>query len=581
MSDIQFVSLNEIVFNRFQQSDAKNEAKILEIASSINQHRDNGTKGLLQVPTARLLEDGKYELAFGHHRFMAFQIAAAADVFFNEMPLIVRELSDLEMFELMAIENFHRRDISPIEEAKTFHSYMETFGKTSVETAQKFEKTDEYVRASIRLLNLPETAQQMVTDGRLTKTTARDLLVLEKLGGSHLVDMGIDEIEGDNFENPTNALKIYLNNSPFTKHLDDSADWFKAGKNFPRKHLTPLTTKDLDEIVHYADGSDEGVTPLLLKEIMTLIASGMEVTNEAFPDINPDDLLRVRILANPTACEKCPLHAVLDGDHYCGLPLCQERKKEAWNKKKLEDIASKVGVPMYRKEDGGYLGLSPYDDKDKKLWADGSPDLRLKEAKYQYNNFDGLNTTDLAVVVVGETFEKRKAAADKKNAKADATATSEREARDLIEKQRQLKITTILQFSWVTASPEFASMLDGITSLEVLKFMFDEINQHPDFPEGMDPDEVLKDLDSMKRADALKHMRRVLAYAMLEMYLIRNDLELSEDEKKIVMKHAKTLAQIADTWEVKLPKNFMAEAEAYQAELDAALKELEPQKAKK
>lgn len=579
MSDIQLVPLTQIVFNRFQQSDAKNEAKILEIASSINQHRDNGTKGLLQVPTARLLEGGKYELAFGHHRFMAFQIAAAADSFFSEMPLIVRELSDLEMFELMAIENFHRRDISPIEEAKTFHSYMETFGKTSVETAQKFEKTEEYVRASIRLLNLPENVQLMVTSGAMTKTDARDMLVLEKVGGADLVAKAVEALDDEDFDSPKEAISYALRQG--SEWLDKNAAWFSASKNFPRKHLPALTAKDLEDIVHYADGYGEGKPINVIKDLLTLIASGMEITDEAFPQINPNDLERLRVLVNPIPCEKCPFHAVLDGYHYCGMPLCKDRKQFAWNKKTLESIASKVGVPMYRKEDGGYLGLSPYDEKDKKLWADGSPDLRLKEAKYQYNNFDGLNTTDLAVVVVGETFEKRKAAADKKNAKADATATSEREARDLIEKQRQLKITTILQFSWVVASPEFASMLDGITSLEVLKFMLAEINQNPDFPEGMDPDEVLKDLDCMKRADALKHMRRVLAYAMLEIYLIRNDLELSEDEKKIVMKHAKTLAQIADTWEVKLPKNFMTEAEAYQAELDSALKELEPQKAKK
>lgn len=578
MSDIQFVSLNDIVFNRFQQSDAKNEAKILEIASSINQHRDNGTKGLLQVPTARLLDDGKYELAFGHHRFMAFQIAAAADAFFSEMPLIVRELSDLEMFELMAIENFHRRDISPIEEAKTFHSYMETFGKTSVETAQKFEKTEEYVRASIRLLNLPETAQQMVTDGKLTKTVARDLLVLEKLGGSHLVEMGIDEIEGDNFENPSESLKLYLQRGPFTKWIDSTADWFKANKNFPHKHLPAITREILDEVLN-PDGK-EGLSDAF-GGILTLIQSGMNVTPEAFPNIEAEAILRLNVLVNPTPCEKCPFHAVLDGYHYCGMPLCKDRKQFAWNKKTLESIASKVGVPMYRKEDGGYLGLSPYDEKDKKLWADGSPDLRLREAKYQYNNFDGLNTTDLAVVVVGETYEKRKAAADKKNAKADETAHSEREARDVEEKKRQLKINAILNFSWVVASPEFASMLDGITSLEVLMFQFSEINETPDFPEGMDPDQVI--LDDMKKADALKHMRRVLAYAMLEMYIIRNDLELSDDEKNPVLKHAKTLEQIAAVWEVKLPKHFTADAEAYQAELDAAMKELEPQtkKAKK
>ena len=579
-NEIQLIPLGKIIFNRFQQTDAKDEAKVLEIASSINQHRDNGTKGLLQVPTARLLEDGNYELAFGHHRYMAFQMAAAADVFFSEIPLIVRELSDIDMFELMAIENFHRRDISAIEEAKTFHAYMETFGKTSVETAQKFEKTEEYVRQSVRLLNLPEPAQKMVTEGKLTKTIARDLLVLEKLGGAHLVEMGIDEIEGDGFENPLDSLKMFLNRGVFTKWFDASDNWAKAGKNFPRKHLPALTAKDLEELVHYADGVSEGVPVLVIKEILPLIASGMEVTDEAFPQINPEDLLRVRILANPTACEKCPLHAVLDGSHYCGLPLCKERKESAWKKKEMDDIASQVGVPLYRKEDGAFLGLNPYDDKAKKLWNAGSPDLRLKEAKYQYSNFDGLNTADMGVVVVGETFEKMKASADRKNAKADANNESEQEARELDQNIRRAKVEAITKFSWEVGSRAFSSMFDGITSLGVLKTIYD-LNNKPDYPDDVDDEELLKVIGGMKKADALKQMRRMAAHSLVDLHFYRNDdLQVAEWDKKPISKHAKNLEKVAELFDVKLTKEFSAEAETYQNSLDATIKEFS-KKAKK
>ena len=585
MSDIQLVPLSKIVFNRFQQSDARNEPKVLEIVSSIHQHRDNGTKGLLQVPTARYLADDTYELAFGHHRFMAFQIAAAADTFFSDMPLIVRDLSDIDMFELMAIENFHRRDISPIEEAKTFHAYMETFQKTSVETAQKFEKTDEYVRASIRLLNLPAPAQQMVTDGKINKTIARDLLVLEKLGGAHLVEMGIDEIEGDDFENPTVALKSFLNRGIFTKWLDDDADWFKANKNFPRKHLPTLTAKDLEEIVKFAEGYGDGVPALLIKDVLKLVASGMEVTDEAFPQLDPTGLQRVRVLANPTPCEKCPLHAVLDGNHYCGLPLCKERKESAWKKKELDDIASHVGVPLYRKEDGPFITLSHYNDKDKKLWKDGSPDLRLREAKYQYNNFDGLNSTDLAVVVVGDTYEKRKAAEEKGAARAESQAENTAAERELEGNISSAKSEAILKFTWEVGSRMFATMLEGITSFELMKFWYDN-NPSPDFPDNVDEEELFNAMNDLKKADQLKQMRRLMALSVLDRYLYSNDQYQVEDkDKKPVIKHAANLKDIAGIFDVKLPKEFDEQAETYQNDLDVMIKGLtadaKPSKAKK
>jgi hypothetical protein len=158
---------------------------------------------------------------------------------------------------------------------------------------------------------------------------------------------------------------------------------------------------------------------------------------------------------------------------------------------------------------------------------------------------------------------------------------SEAELRDLNASIRAAKVQAMLKFSWNVASFLLASPLDGINSVELLKFQFTEINGNPDFPEGMDEDEVLKDLDDMKKADALKHMRRVLTYAMIERYMYVNDIEVENTDKKPVIKHANNLEEIAAAWEVKLPKDFMTRAEAYQAELDQQLKELEPKKAKK
>jgi ParB family chromosome partitioning protein len=168
---IQNIPLDKIIKNRFQPEGVRDIAKVAEIVSSLKQNENNGTKGLLQVPTARKNADGLYELAFGHHRFYAFLhlTNTVGDLFFDEMPLIVRELTDIEMFELMAIENFHRRDIGPMEEAHTLNSYMTNFKMTSAETAKKFEKTEEYVRGSIRLLNLPKdfTAQALAYQAEL------------------------------------------------------------------------------------------------------------------------------------------------------------------------------------------------------------------------------------------------------------------------------------------------------------------------------------------------------------------------------------------------------------------------------
>lgn len=75
MNKIQNFPLHMIKKNPFQQN-VVDDVKVLEIAASLQQNRDNGNKGLLQVTPARQLPDGTVELAFGHHRFYAFEVYA-------------------------------------------------------------------------------------------------------------------------------------------------------------------------------------------------------------------------------------------------------------------------------------------------------------------------------------------------------------------------------------------------------------------------------------------------------------------------------------------------------------------------
>jgi ParB/RepB/Spo0J family partition protein len=577
---IVYVPVDDICFNRFQQTGFHNEEKINEIASSILQNRDNGTKGLLQVPTARKvtddsIENGLTELAFGHHRYLAIKKLAESDPFFSEMPLILRDLSDLEMFELMAIENFHRRDIDPLEEANTFHAYMTTFGKTSVETAQKFEKSEEYVRQSIRLLNLPEAAQDLVKNGTLTKTDARDLLVLNKLGGDELVLEALDEITSQDVDDDVpakNVIERTLRMSNETKNLDMNDDWVKANKKFPVKHLKTITKDDvrntLKRVATYQD--DEAFEDAIAGVVM-LITSGMELMDEAWPMFTSVSLDRLRVLANPGPCEKCPIHAVVDGDHFCGVPLCFTRKERAWELHKVDQMVEKIGVPLWQKTETPWVALSRYEAADQKLWNEGHADLRLKPAKYVWNNFEGLDA-NWQVVVVGDTAAKRL----KKTEAKKSVAEVEKVDRAKEETITKLKRDFCKKFNYEYLARAFDGLFSSISNPAMLEYIADGVNQNPEYPNGIDDETLRSQMRSAKFADQIKIMRRYAAFCVIDQrsydaHLIHG---MDDKQKKFVVQYAKEYKPILEELGLVIPKDYMQEAEKYQAELDKALKEI-------
>jgi len=572
-----FVPIDCIDPNPYQPASARNEEKVLEIANSLVENLESGigTNGLNQVPTARQVGD-RYQLAFGHHRYQAFALLHGETTKeyakkFSEMPLLIEDLTDQQMFEAMATENLQRREISFIEEAEMFHSYMEIFGKNSVETALRFQKSDEHVRGRIMFLQLPEAAKEKAKAGELNVTTARALVSVKKVGGDELVERALKETEKKHHDSPQDAVEFVLANTQGVTRLNISADWAAANKNFPRKHLPKLSRDQIMEILGIEKGAADDRPEWEIKKLLAEYVLPNHLTAENFPllaEHQPgwDQLL---ILINPPACAKCPFHTAIDGSDYCGVELCSDRKKEAWEMKGLEDTANTLGVPLYQKSDGRYVQLNPYDANAKKLWNDGVADLRLAPASYMWNNFEGVGM-HLKVVVVGETAEKRLKTEEKINEKQKA----ERVSREVSEKVGETTDQFQLRFGWEVASHAFATALDGLpTSLmdflisEMLEFVVQDIR----FPEGSDDhDELIKAARKMKKADGEKQMRRIMIYDVL--YAKHFDIFDGGDDG--VMGLAKEMQKTATEWGIKLPKDWAKQAEKYQAELDAAIREL-------
>ncbi|HEY2661732.1 MAG TPA: ParB/RepB/Spo0J family partition protein [Caulobacteraceae bacterium] len=142
------------------------EVDIEELAASIRE------KGVLQPILVRPLpgSPGEFQIVAGERRWRAAQRAGL-----RQMPVVIRELDDLEALEIAIIENVQRADLNAIEEALGYKALMERFGRTQDAVAQTVGKSRSHVANALRLLGLPEAVQLELRAGRLTSGHARAL----------------------------------------------------------------------------------------------------------------------------------------------------------------------------------------------------------------------------------------------------------------------------------------------------------------------------------------------------------------------------------------------------------------------
>lgn len=165
------ISVSAITPNPRQPRRSFDEDALDELAESIRQ------VGLLQPVVVRAAEFGRYELIMGERRWRASQRAGLA-----EIGAIVKQTQDNDLLRDALIENLHRQQLDPLEEAAAYQQLLDDFGATHEQLAQKIGRSRPHISNTLRLLNLPPAVQKRVAAGVLSAGHARALLGLDSPG---------------------------------------------------------------------------------------------------------------------------------------------------------------------------------------------------------------------------------------------------------------------------------------------------------------------------------------------------------------------------------------------------------------
>ncbi len=165
---LEELPVESIVPNPRQPRQAFDEDALAELAASIE------AVGLLQPVVVRRTMRGQYELIMGERRWRAC-LLAGIDV----IPAIVRETSDDDLLRDALIENLHREQLNPLEEAAAYQQLLDDFAATHDELARRVGRSRPHISNTIRLLNLPPMVQKRVAAGVLSAGHARALLGVE------------------------------------------------------------------------------------------------------------------------------------------------------------------------------------------------------------------------------------------------------------------------------------------------------------------------------------------------------------------------------------------------------------------
>jgi ParB family chromosome partitioning protein len=154
--------------NRVQPRQAFDEEAMAELVHSIAE------VGLLQPVVVRWTQDDSYELVMGERRWRA-----AREAGLETIPAIVRQTDDTDMLRDALLENLHRSDLNPLEEAAAYQQLLEDFSCTHDELASRIGRSRPQISNTIRLLKLSPAVQRRVAAGVISAGHARSLLAVE------------------------------------------------------------------------------------------------------------------------------------------------------------------------------------------------------------------------------------------------------------------------------------------------------------------------------------------------------------------------------------------------------------------
>ena len=169
---VRVVDIDQITPNPNQPRTIFDKEELEELTNSIKNH------GLLQPILVRTTEDDKYQIIAGERRWQASKKAGL-----SEVPIQIKNVSDEKVLEFALVENLQRSNLNPIEEAYGYKRLMELNKISQTDVAKIVSKGRSTIANSLRLLDLPEKAQELLFNGRITPGHARAILSVSSSQG--------------------------------------------------------------------------------------------------------------------------------------------------------------------------------------------------------------------------------------------------------------------------------------------------------------------------------------------------------------------------------------------------------------
>lgn len=164
-SDLRELAVSQISPNRLQPRSRFDEEALVSLTASISE------LGVLQPILVRPTGPDTYELIAGERRWRAAKRAGLQNI-----PAVIRRVDDTSSLEQAIVENLHRQDLNPLEEAGAYQQLIDDFGFSHEQVSRRVGRSRSAVTNTIRLLQLPAGVQKLVVEGQLTAGHARALL---------------------------------------------------------------------------------------------------------------------------------------------------------------------------------------------------------------------------------------------------------------------------------------------------------------------------------------------------------------------------------------------------------------------
>ncbi len=203
-TEVRQLRIVSIVPNKHQPRAEFSVEALEDLCTSIK------SQGVLQPILVRPLGSGKFELVAGERRLRASKMAGL-----NEIPGLIREMSDEQSLAIALIENLQREDLNAIEEARGFSQLMDQFGLSQEVLAEQVGKSRSSVANALRLLRLPSAVQKAISEARISAGHGRAVMALESEGDILALSERVETL----------GLSV--------RQAEAEASYFKLNRDFP------------------------------------------------------------------------------------------------------------------------------------------------------------------------------------------------------------------------------------------------------------------------------------------------------------------------------------------------------------